>query len=170
MATPPFHRSLPQNSSEAADAPPHHFTWAHIARKQLLARKSHGACFLPRQLLPREVNCRLREVMATQPNFWTRSMRLNNHGLEVAHVSGLNTACQLTFNVGGLKSHDSRASTCFSLESSKSWLRHPCFEAFRKIAWKILMRHLITLHVNRCSLASHRAFYLLLQRRESERI
>ena len=41
---------------------------------------------------------------------------------------------------------------------SLSWLRHPCFEAYRKIARKLLKRHLIVvpwlkLHVNRCSLA-----------------
>ena len=76
------------------------------------------------------------------------------HGLEIVHVSGLNFACQLTSNVGGFKSHDSRASTCFSLGSSKSWLRHPCFEAYRKIARELLMRHLIvvlglTLHVRK---------------------
>ena len=55
-------RSLPHNCSEAADAPPHRWPWARIARKQVLARESHGACFLPRQLLPREANGRLREV------------------------------------------------------------------------------------------------------------
>ena len=33
-----------------------------------------------------------------------------NRGLEVVNVSGLIFACQLTSNVGGLKSHDSQAS------------------------------------------------------------
>ena len=80
------------------------------------------------------------------------------HGLEIVHMSGLNFACQLTSNVGGFKSHDSYASTCFSHGSSKSWLRNPCFEAYRKISRKFLMRHLavvlgLTMHVNRFSLA-----------------
>ena len=44
------------------------------------------------------------------------------------------------------------------LVSSKSWLRQPCFEAYRKIARKFLMRHLIVVlgpafHVYRYSLA-----------------
>ena len=65
---------------------------------------------------------------------------------------------QLTSYVGGFKSHDSRASTCSSLGSSKSWLRHPCFEVYRKISLKLLKSHLIVilglkLHVNRFSLA-----------------
>ena len=47
---------------------------------------------------------------------------------------------------------------CFSLGSSKSWLRHPFFEAYRKHVLKLLMRHLIVVlglkfHINRCSLA-----------------
>ena len=80
------------------------------------------------------------------------------HGLGIGHVSGLNFACQLISNAGGFKLHDSKASTCFSLGISKSWLHHPCFEAYRKTARKLLMRHLIvflglTLHVNRYSLA-----------------
>ena len=29
--------------------------------------------------------------------------------------------------------HDSQASTCFSPVSSKSWLRYPCFEAYRSL-------------------------------------
>ena len=39
-------------------------------------------------------------------------MRLENYGLEVVHVSGLNLnfACQLTSHVRGLKSHVSQAS------------------------------------------------------------
>ena len=42
--------------------------------------------------------------------------------------------------------------------SSKSWLRQPCFETYRKMARKLLMRQLIvvlglTSHVYRCSLA-----------------
>ena len=81
-----------------------------------------------------------------------------NRGLGIAHVSGLYFACQLTSNIGGFKSQDSQASTCFSPRRSKSWLRHPVFEAYRKITRKLLMRHLIgvlklKLHVNRCSLA-----------------
>ena len=94
------------------------------------------------------------------------------HGLEIVHVSCLNFACRLTSNVGGFKSHDSKASTCFSHGSSKSWLRYPRFEAYRKISRKLLMRNLIvvlglTFHVKRCSLAratgpvfSHGSFYL----------
>ena len=44
------------------------------------------------------------------------------------------------------------------LESSESWLRLPCFEAHRKIARKLLMRHLsavlgLKFYVYRCSLA-----------------
>ena len=84
---------------------------------------------------------------------------------------------QLTSSVGGFKSNDSQASTCSSLGSSKSCLRHPCFEVYRKlgsskyclrhpcfeahrkISRELLMRRPIavlglTLHVNRCSLAS----------------
>ena len=53
LAAPTLLRSLSQNCSEAADAPPHRCPWAHIARVQVLARESHGAFFLPRQLLPR---------------------------------------------------------------------------------------------------------------------
>ena len=79
-------------------------------------------------------------------------------GLEVVYISGLNFACQLISNGGGFKSHDTQASTCLCLGSSGSWLRHPCFEAYRIIVRKLLMRHLIvvlglTLQVNRCSLA-----------------
>ena len=48
-----YSHSLSQNCSEAADAPPHRCPWAHISLKQVLARESHGAFFLPRQLLPR---------------------------------------------------------------------------------------------------------------------
>ena len=86
------------------------------------------------------------------------SLSQKNHGLEVLHVSGLNFACQLSFNAGGFKSLDSQASTCFSLGSFKSWLRHPCFGAYRKPSRKPLRRHLVvvlglTLHVNRGSLA-----------------
>ena len=60
--------------------------------------------------------------------------------------------------LGGFKSHDSQASTCSSPGSSESWLRHPCFEVYRKITRKLLKRHLIVilglkLHVNRFSLA-----------------
>ena len=76
-------------------------------------------------------------------------------------MSGLIFACQLNFNVGGLKSNDFQASTYFSLGSSKSWVRKPAFEAYRKISRKLLMRHPIvvlglTLRVNRCSLARSR--------------
>ena len=53
----------------------------------------------------------------------------------------LNFAYQLTYYVEGLKSHDSKAPTCFRLGGSKSWLRHPAFEAYRKFAQKLLMRH-----------------------------
>ena len=80
------------------------------------------------------------------------------HGLEVVDVSGLNFARQLISNIGCFRWHDSRALTSFSLGSSKSSLRHPYFEAYRKIARKLLMRHLIvvlrlTFHANRCLLA-----------------
>ena len=51
LATPALLRSLSQNCSEAADAPPHRCPWAHMSRKQVLARESHGAFSLPRQLL-----------------------------------------------------------------------------------------------------------------------
>ena len=73
-------------------------------------------------------------------------------------MSGLIPACQLTSNVRGFKSNDSQTSTCFSLGSSKFWLRHTCFRAYRKSARKLLMRHPVvflglTLHVNRCWLA-----------------
>ena len=54
MAAPTRLRSLSHNFSEAADVPPHRWPWAHIARKHVLARESHGACFLPQQLLLRE--------------------------------------------------------------------------------------------------------------------
>ena len=47
-------RSLSQKCSEAADARPHRCPWTHIARKQVLARESNRAFFLPRQLFPRE--------------------------------------------------------------------------------------------------------------------
>ena len=65
---------------------------------------------------------------------------------------------QLTSYVGGFKPHASQASTCSSFGSSNTWLRHPCFGVYRKIAWKLLMRHFIVilglkLHENRCSLA-----------------
>ena len=61
----------------------------------------------------------------------------------------------------------SQASTCFSLPrlgSSKSWLRQLCFGAYRKVARKPLMRHLIVvlglaLHVYRCSLARARGLF-----------
>ena len=49
--------------------------------------------------------------------------------------------------------------TYFRPGSSKSWLRHPCFDAYRKIDRMVLMRHHLivvlglTFHVNRCSLA-----------------
>ena len=46
-------------------------------------------------------------------------------------IKGLNFACQLSFNLGGPKSHDSQAPTHFSSRSSESWLRHSCFEAHR---------------------------------------
>ena len=45
------------------------------------------------------------------------------------------------------------------LGSSKSWLRQSLFESYRKVAWKLLMRHLLvvvlglTLNMCRCSLA-----------------
>ena len=35
------------------------------------------------------------------------------------------------------------ASTCSGLGSSKSWLRHPRFEVYRKIPRKLLKRHLV---------------------------
>ena len=54
LATPSLLRSVSRNCSEAADAPPHRCSWAHIARQQVLARESHGAFFLRRELLPRE--------------------------------------------------------------------------------------------------------------------
>ena len=41
-----YSSSLSQNCSEAAEAPPHRYSWAHIARKQVLARESQGAFFL----------------------------------------------------------------------------------------------------------------------------
>ena len=47
LAAPAFLRSLSQNSSEAADAPPHRFRCAHIGRVQVLARENHGAFFPP---------------------------------------------------------------------------------------------------------------------------
>ena len=53
LAAPTCLRSLSQNRSEAADAPPHRCPWVHIERVQVPARESHGAFFLPRQLLPR---------------------------------------------------------------------------------------------------------------------
>ena len=64
----------------------------------------------------------------------------------------------------------SQAPTCCSLPrlgSSESWLRQPCFEAYRKIVRKLLMRHLIavlglTLHVHRCSFARARGLFLPL--------
>ena len=46
FATPPLLRSLSQNCSEDADAPPRRCPWAHITRKQVLARESHGAFYL----------------------------------------------------------------------------------------------------------------------------
>ena len=88
-----------------------------------------------------------------------------NYGLEIAHVSGLSFAFQLTSNAGGHKSHDTQASTCFRLGSSKSWLRHACFEDNRKIARKLLICHLavvlgLTLHIYRHSLARAMVFFL----------
>ena len=37
-----YSRSLSQNFSKAADAPPHRYPWPHIERVQVLARESHG--------------------------------------------------------------------------------------------------------------------------------
>ena len=95
-------------------------------------------------------------------------------------MSGLIFACQLTSIGGGVKSHDSQASTRFSLRGSESRLRQSafeaygkiarkliklgvlatqsCFEAYRKAARKLLVRNPVvvlglTLHVNLCSLA-----------------
>ena len=48
-----YSRSLSQNCSKAADAPPHRYPWPHIERVPVLARESHGDFFFPRQLLPR---------------------------------------------------------------------------------------------------------------------
>ena len=42
-----YSRSLSQNFSEAADAPPHTSPWAHIERVQVHARESHGASSHP---------------------------------------------------------------------------------------------------------------------------
>ena len=64
LATPSLLRSLSQNCSEAADAPPpHRRRWANIARKQVLSRESHGPCFFPHGSFSLvKVNGRLREV------------------------------------------------------------------------------------------------------------
>ena len=48
---------------------------------------------------------------ASLPPVWEAFARfasfvLNNHGLEVVHVSGLNFACELTSNAGGLEQAD----------------------------------------------------------------
>ena len=43
LATPSSLRSLSQNFSEAAEAPPHRYPWTKITRKQVLARERHGA-------------------------------------------------------------------------------------------------------------------------------
>ena len=48
-------RGFSQNCSETIDAPPtHRCPWAHIGRVRVLARESHGAFFLLRQLMPRK--------------------------------------------------------------------------------------------------------------------
>ena len=53
LATPSLLRSLSQNCSKAAEAPPRRCPWAHIARVQVGARsREPRALFLPRQLLP----------------------------------------------------------------------------------------------------------------------
>ena len=64
LATPSLLRSLSQNCSEAADAPPpHRCRWAHISRKQVLSRESHGACFFSHgSFCLVKVNGRLRKV------------------------------------------------------------------------------------------------------------
>ena len=95
-----------------------------------------------------------------QSNFWNRTMRVNiSRPWGCPCLRPLLRAPAYLQCVGGLKSHDLRASTCLSRGSSESWLRHSCFEAYRKIAQELLMRHLfvvlgLALHVNRCSLAS----------------
>ena len=99
-----------------------------------------------------------RFLPAIQSTHDASSLDQINHGLEIAHVNGLYFACQLTSYVGGFKPQDSQAPTCFSLGSSKPWLRHPAFKAYRRISRKLLMRQLVVvpgliLHVNRCSLA-----------------
>ena len=48
-----MHIVFSRNGSGAADASPHRCPWAHIVRVQVLARESHGAFFLSRQLLLR---------------------------------------------------------------------------------------------------------------------
>ena len=44
---------------------------------------------------------------ATPSTHYAYSLGQIKHGLEIVHVGGLNFACQLTSNVGGLKSPDS---------------------------------------------------------------
>ena len=56
-----------------------------------------------------------RFLTATPSTNDASSLGLINHGLGISHVSGLNFACQLISNIGGFKSNDSQASTCFSL-------------------------------------------------------
>ena len=70
-------RSLSQSCSKAADAPPHRFPWARIARVQVLARERTGpfsptAAFASLQGNSRAT--RLREVRGGKINFWSRSI------------------------------------------------------------------------------------------------
>ena len=70
LATPSLFRSLSKNYSEAADAPPpHRCRWALIARKQVLSRESHGACFSHGSFCLVKKNGRLREVRGGTINF-----------------------------------------------------------------------------------------------------
>jgi hypothetical protein len=62
LATPSSLRSLSQNFSEAAEAPPHRYPWTKITRKQVLARESHGAFSTHNSSCVVKVNGFLREV------------------------------------------------------------------------------------------------------------
>ena len=62
LATPSSLRSLSQNFSEAAEAPPHRYPWTKITRKQVLARERHGAFSTHNSSCVVKVNGFLREV------------------------------------------------------------------------------------------------------------
>ena len=64
LASPFLLRSLSKNCSEAAEAPPHRCSWAHIARKKVLARESHGAFFLLQQYASCKGNGRAGETVS----------------------------------------------------------------------------------------------------------